>query len=304
VLGARACGILTSDSENITPNVVQSILQPVLEQGVDLQVSCYARHKFEGLVNIGIAYPLTRALYGKRIQCPMSPDLAFSKTFLDKLALDGGRSRPFGTIWIPTFAIVRDLQIGEVHLGARPAAPRDPADVSTVISDVVGGLYAGMEENAAFWQRIRGSQPVSTFGKPQLITQETGVVSVSNMMEAFHLGYRNLLDVWSLFLPPETLVELKRLTRAPAERFAVSDELWSRIVYDFGLGYRLRPISRDHVLRAMTPLYLAWVASYALEVRSAGAEAVAERVERLCREFEVQKPYLLSRWRWPDRVNR
>jgi hypothetical protein len=234
----------------------------------------------------------------------MSPDLAFSKIFVDNVLLNSGKVRAAGTIWIPTFAVMRGLQIGEVHLGARPAAPRDPADVSTVISDVVGALYAAMEENAAFWQRIRGSQPVATFGKLQVIGEETGAVDVSNLLEAFQLGYRNLLDVWSLFLPPETLVELKRLTRTPAEKFVVSDELWSRIVYDFGLGYRLRPISRDHVLRAMTPLYLGWVASYALQLRSASPEAAEERIELLCRAFEAQKAYLLSRWRWPDRFNR
>lgn len=303
-LGASACGILTSNAENITPQAVHSILEPVLEHGIDLQVSCYARHKFEGLINSGIAYPLTRALYGRRVQCPMSADLAFSKTFVERLPLDAGLVRASASMWFPTFAVVHGLQIGEVHIGARATAPRNPADVSAVISEVLGSLYAAMEENAVFWQRTRGSQPVQTFGKPQVISEGTGVVDVSNMIEAFQLGYRNLLDVWSLFLPPETLVELKRLTRVPTERFAVADELWSRIVYDFGLGYRLRSISRDHLLRAMTPLYLGWVASYALEVRTATGEAAQERVEQLCRAFEAQKPYLVSRWRWPDRSNR
>jgi hypothetical protein len=303
-LEARACGILTSDAESITSQVVHSIVEPVLAQSIDLVVACYARRKFEGLINSGIAYPLTRALYGKRIECPISPDLGFSRNFIDKSLIEAATVRTSGTLWIPTSAVVRGFQVGEVHLGPRPpAAPRDAADLSTVVSEVVGTLYGAMEQNAAFWQRTRGSQPVRTFGQPDVVAEDTGEVDVSKMIEAFHLGYRNLLDVWGLFLPPAALVELKRLTRVPAEHFRVGDDLWARIVYDFGLGYRLRTISRDHLLRAMTPLYLGWVAAYALEVGNAQAGAVQARIERLCMAYESQKPYLLSRWRWPDRFN-
>jgi glucosylglycerate synthase len=30
---------------------------------------------------------------------------------------------------------------------------------------------------------------------------------------------------------------------------------------------------------------------------------VQKRLERLCVAYENGKPYLLSRWRWPDRFN-
>ena len=79
--------------------------------------------------------------------------------------------------------------------------------------------------------------------------------------------------------------------------------MWARIVYDFALAFRLRVMSRDHVLGAMTPLYRAWVASYATEVRTASRRAVEQRLERLGAAFEAQKPYFVSRWRWPDRFN-
>jgi len=79
------------------------------------------------------------------------------------------------------------------------------------------------------------------------------------------------------------------------------DELWARIIYDFALGYHLRAITQDHLVRAMTPLYLAWVASYALQPE--GAAAAEARLEHLAVAYEMAKPYFLSRWRWPDRFN-
>ena len=57
------------------------------------------------------------------------------------------------------------------------------------------------------------------------------------------------------------------------------------------------------MLRALTPIYLGWVASYALELENATPEAIEQRLERLCVAYETTKSYLISRWRWPDRFN-
>jgi len=121
------------------------------------------------------------------------------------------------------------------------------------------------------------------------------------MVEAFQLGQRNLQEVWSLVLPPVTLLDLKKMSRQPLESFRMEDALWARVVYDFALAYRLRTLSRGHLLGAMAPLYLGWVGSRVLEVE--GATSSVARQEQLERVFEQNKPYLLQRWRWPDRFN-
>ena len=80
------------------------------------------------------------------------------------------------------------------------------------------------------------------------------------------------------------------------------DELWVKIVYDFALAHRLRTLSRDHLLRSLTPLYLGWVASYAHDLNSVGISP-ERRLEQLSLAYESGKSYLVSRWRWPDRFN-
>src|SRR6266478_6087424 len=87
-------------------------------------------------------------------------------------------------------------------------------------------------------------------------------------------------------LPPATLFELRKLSRLASERVHMPDELWARIVYDFALAHRTRTINRDHLLRSLTPLYLAWVVSYAREVETAGAAMVEQRIERLAVAYE------------------
>lgn len=73
------------------------------------------------------------------------------------------------------------------------------------------------------------------------------------------------------------------------------------MVYDFAVGWRVKAVDRAQLLRSMTPLYLGWVASYVNEVAPLDAAGAAERIEALCEVFEAEKPYLISRWRWPDR---
>jgi hypothetical protein len=62
-------------------------------------------------------------------------------------------------------------------------------------------------------------------------------------------------------------------------------------------------MDRLQLLRSMTPLYLGWVASWVNELRPLDTAAAEERVERLCEAYEAEKPYLISRWRWPDRFS-
>jgi len=134
-------------------------------------------------------------------------------------------------------------------------------------------------------------------------SHDVGTLDTARLVESFQLGNRELQEIWGLVLPPSSLFELRKLSRTPVDKFRMPDELWVRIVYDFALAHRLRTISRDHLLKSMTPLYLGWVASYAHDLQDSNAFSVERRLERLSAVYEADKPYLVSRWRWPDRFN-
>jgi len=145
--------------------------------------------------------------------------------------------------------------------------------------------------------------PVQQFGTlPVAASPQAPTVDVERLIDACRLGYRELRDVWTWVLPPRTIVELRKVVETPPAQFRLDDELWARIVYDFALGYRLRVLPRDHLLRSLVPLYSGWQASFILQVREASTAATDERVEDLATAFEAQKPYLISRWRWPERL--
>ncbi len=304
-LGVSACAVIGYDLAALETNFLGPMLAPVLEKRCELAMPLYALGKFDGLLNSSILAPLTRALYGKRVRFPLAPDFCISGKMLPELEVALQRTTAQGQdlFWPATEAAMRDCGICQVHVDTRHVTAADGVDLSTVLAQTVGPLFAEMAANAPLWQRIRGSQAVETLGAAVAPPADGHPADTTPMLETFQLGFRNLQEVWSLVLPPVTLLELKRLARVSLDRFHMPDELWVRIVYDFALAHRLRTLSRTHLLGALTPLYLGWVASYALEVGSASPAEAEQRLEKLARAYEDGKPYILSRWRWPDRFN-
>jgi len=306
-LDARACGIVASSPRSLTPQWIRRLVQPIVELGFDLVAPRYPRHRMEGLLNRGILSPLFRALYGEHLQNPLGPDFGLSGRLLRQLLENDTVPRHAGAsvvVSIASLAARSGFAICESSLGGRNQLSIDGLNLSSLLAQVLGPVFLDMERQAAFWQRIRASRPVPRFGSESAAAaDEPGTVEIGQMIESFQLGSRNLGDVWGAVLPPSTLFELRKLSQLPAAQFRMPDDLWVRIVYDFALGHRLHNISRDHLLRSITPLYLGWIASYALELESAAPPDVEARLERLAVAFETGKPYLVSRWRWPDRFN-
>jgi glucosylglycerate synthase len=301
-LGASACVILNPDLAGFTPTAVDALVRPILEIQCDLAMPLYRAGPFDGLLNQAILAPVTRSLYGKRVRYPLAQDFAVSAGFLP--GLRQGISTPTagqGLLWPATEAVLRDKKVCQVSLPVHHEYSAAGMDVPTLLQQIVGPLFADMDRHASLWQRVRGSHSVTESGGEPGEAPAAHSPDPRPMVEAFQLGQRNLQELWSLVLPPVTLLELKKLSRQPLESFRMPDALWSRVVYDFGLAYRLRTLSRGHLLGAMAPLYLGWVGSRVLEVES--GVSWSPRQEQLERAFELNKPYLVQRWRWPDRFN-
>jgi glucosylglycerate synthase len=303
-LQARGCCIIASKLEAATPPWAWRIAQPLFDSQADLVLPHYARRKFEGLLNASILAPMMRALYGKRVYNPMGPDFGVSQRLFQKMLAARATGDQLNSLasLTPT-ALSQNLQIVEVNFGTRVYAPTNWSNMSSVLADVLSPAFVDMERNAAFWQRTRFSVPLPVVGELFDFDQDSPDLDTRAMVESFQLGNRELQEIWGLVLPPSSLFELRKLSRLPVEQFRLPDELWVRIVYDFALAHRLRTISRDHLLRSMTPLYLGWVASYAHDLTLAGAMSPARRLETLSLAYEAGKSYLVSRWRWPDRFN-
>jgi hypothetical protein len=208
-------------------------------------------------------------------------------------------------LWPVTIAATQfpQVPVGQVHIGVQHKVATEGLELSAVLGQLTGSIFQEMDACASHWQRIRGSQATPTWGNGSENQPDGQAIDAQPLLDSFLLGSKSLDEVWRLLLPPNTLLELKRLTRATPDQFRIPDDVWASIVYDFALAYRLRTISRVHLLGALTPLYLGWVASWVREVSNLNSAAAEQRFEQFARAWEEKKPYLLSRWRWPDRFN-
>jgi hypothetical protein len=307
-IGAKACVIVDVDVENFSEGWLDGMLRPVLVNGVDFVAPRYAVRRLAGTMNSGLAYPLTRALYGKRVRYPLGGDLACSMAFMDRVvddpAWDSDTARSSVDLWLTTRAAAGGMRIGEAWLGAKRQVWRDAGgDMAQPLAKVLAALFGGAERWQSTWQKVRGSTRVDVVQGTEAVDVAEVPVDIRQGMEGFRLAQRHLDELWRLVLPPRTLLDLKKLAVAPDESFRLADDVWARIVYDFMLAYHHRSLGREHVLTAFAPLFGAWVSSFVAEVMEATPAQVEERLEQLCLRFEGEKPYLISRWRWPDRFN-
>jgi hypothetical protein len=307
-LQAKVCVILAPNLRNVSPDSVSALCRPVLDDNFDFVAPYYTRHKFDGLVTSGIVYPLFRALYGQRIRQPMGGDFAMSGRlaahYLAPNVWNLDKSRVGVDLWMVTEAIQRGFKIGQARVGAMSRVFRESSpDLSVALAQVLTEIFDLTLRDVSIWQRPRGSEAVALLGVAQDLPLAEVALDPQRLIESFRLGYKNLQPVWSLILPPATMLVLKKMSTGQNGKFVFPDQAWVRTVFDFALGYRLRTMNRDHLLRAFAPLYLAWAASFAAEMQDARTFEAEHRVEALCLAFEAEKPYLISRWRWPDRFN-
>ncbi len=299
-LEASACAVVDADLRSITPEWIELLVKPALED-FDYVVPLYRRHKYDGTITNSIVYPLTRALYGKQVRQPIGGDFGFSrrmaKFYLSKDVWDSDVARYGIDIWMTTTAIANGFRICQAFLGAKIHDPKDPGtDLSSMLYQVVGATFGLMETYQDTWKSITGSEKIFTFGFPYDVGLEQVLVNVRGMIDRFRLGARELADLWRMFLGEEIVSFLGGLTAAREEDFRLPDDVWSEIVYRFAIAAHREIINKEHLLKSLTPLYMGRTASFVMETAESGLPEVEEKIGDLCRTFERKKAFLLEAW--------
>jgi glycosyltransferase involved in cell wall biosynthesis len=301
LLNVKACAVVDSDLRSITPEWLELLLKPVLEGDYDYVAPLYQRHKYDGTITNNIVYPLTRALYGKRVRQPIGGDFGFSsklaRFYLQRDVWETDVARYGIDVWMTTTAIANGFSVCQSYLGAKIHDPKDPgSDLSAMLFQVVGAAFDLMKTYARQWKGIKQSEPVRTFGFHYAAGPETVRVDVSRLLSMFRLGVEELTDVWNTFLPSSIIETLREVSRTTEDTFHLPDDVWVEIVYRFAVGVHKQVLHREHLLKSLTPLYLGRVASFVLQTRDAGEEEAEAVIEGLCDEFERKKPLLVKDW--------
>jgi hypothetical protein len=300
LLRAKACAIISPESANFEAGWIERLLRPIYSDNFDLVTPLYRRHKFEGLLMRNLLYPMTRAVYGKRVREPYASEFGFSARlggeFLRQEIWSHEAGRTGAEMLLTTSAIAGGYRLHQTFLGTKTRAEQSSRDLVPAMRQTVGALFWSLENTFPAWSARTESQAVSTQGCEQEITLEPVNVNAKRLYDMFRSGIAELAPVLSSILSGVTLSELQRAAELSEDDFRYPAELWVKTVYEFAASYHKSVISRDHVIQALAPLYRGRMFTFLVENRDASAEEMENSVELLCQEFERLKPYLLELW--------
>lgn len=301
-LAVSACAYVHADLIGIAPDWLPRLFAPLLAGHAERVFPAFSRSVTEGTLTTNLLAPLARALYGRRIQQPLGGLGALDGALLAGLLDDPAWETTLGPhgieLWLAVEPMAAGRKLVEVHLGQKRVAvgPSQP-DLPTILSRAVGPFFALLGRYQGVWTDVRGSVPVPCLGDPPGLAGSGAGVEVERMVRAFRAGVKDLLPVWEQIMPEETLGQLYPLGLPAPDEFEFPAPLWARVVCDFALAFHERRLPQEHLLRAMTPLYLGRVAGFLREAQEAPGGDARRLLEAIGEAFEREVVTLQERWR-------
>ena len=302
-LEAKAIITVDADLKSITPKWIRNLGEPLF-QDFDYVTPLYVRHKYDGTITNSVVYPLTRALYGRRIRQPIGGDFGFSarmaKVYRESNFWNEGVAKFGIDIWMTTLAINEGVPICQSFMG-RPKIHRakDPAKtLGPMFYQVVGTVFNLMEKFEHNWKTVKWSKPTAIFGFGLGETEMPPPVEVdqASLFQKFLDGFKQYKSIWEKVIYPPNLNKLEEIKTISLERFEFPVELWIKIICDFAVGHKNKVVDQQLICEALIPLYFGKTLSYVKKTERMSIQEAEEFIDYECEMFEKAKPYLLQRW--------
>ncbi len=300
---AKAVIVMDADLKTVKPEWVKHLAEPLFG-GYSYVTPLYVRDKYDDPVTNEIAYPLTRALYGRRIRQPTGGEFGFSGDlagfFLSSDIWDQ-RIASFGIdIWMTTLALHQNFRFCQTFMGGpRVHRPDDPAaPLGRLFKEIVGTIFSLMSHFEMDWTRVKYSKPTAIygFGSGEMELPPKVEVDSERLIQRYHEGFSRYRDAWGKFLSRDVYMKLVEMAGMRKSLFSFPAELWARLLFDASVYYRDVPEERPLVLESLMPLYYGRIFSFVRKTIRMSIRQAEETIEEDCMAFEMTKPYLIRRW--------
>jgi glycosyltransferase involved in cell wall biosynthesis len=302
-LGAQATVVVDADLKSITPRWIKNLGEPLFEE-FGFVAPLYVRHKYDGTITNNIAYPMTRAIYGRRVRQPIGGDFGFSGE-LGEVYLKHSDWAPsvseFGIdIWMTTLAMCQGIPICQSYMG-RPKVhkPKDPGEsLGPMFSQVVGTIFDIMRLKVDFWKEVKWSKPTAIFGfgLGEMEMPPAVDVNIERLYDKFQTGFEEYSTFWKEILSSDMGNKLAEIKRMDLSRFEFPSHLWALILAEFAVAYKDGVFDRAKITESLIPLYFGRTCSFVVQLEPMNIQQAEEVIEEQCIVFERTKPYLLKKW--------
>ncbi len=302
-LSAKAVIVVDADLKSITPLWIRDLANPLFDN-YDFVAPLYVRHKYDGTLTTNLAYPLTRALYGRRIRQPINGDYGFSGDlagiYMESEVWTDAAAHFGVDIWMTTLAMRRRVSVIQSFMGKpKIHTLKSPIESTvTVFRDVVETIFQLMARFDSFWKDVKWSRPTAVYGMslgdPELPPSMEFDVKVlaDSFLTALHVNK----DIYNAILGQQNINKLEEVAELPAAGFEFPTGLWAKVVYDFAIAYKRNVLPMDQLMDVLLPLFYGKTWSFVLETQSMNTQQVEEFIEDQCLQFEKSKPYLVEHW--------
>ncbi len=291
--------VVDSDLKSIVPEWIELLADPILKGEYEFVAPYYTRHKYDGTITKLLAYPLTRAIFGRRIRQPIGGEFGICRELFDfyiKQDVWETDVAKYGIdIWLTITAIEQGVKVCQSRLGTKVHTGREPTTLGPMFRQVAGTLFTLMAQHEDKLYRIKESDEVDFYGRASKVEPDPVKVSVQDLIENFCLGFGHFSPLWREVLSEESFNEVEKVFLKSRDEFNFPSDLWAKVVYDFALNYKKWKKDKQKLVSMMTPLYYGRTASYILEARDISTKKADQLIENQAQIFEEVKPYLVKR---------
>jgi hypothetical protein len=294
---ARAVAVVDPDITSITPEWIERLVRPVLDQGFDYVAPVYARAMFEGPLVSHIVRPVFDAAYGVDLREPVGGEFGCSGRFAAHCVkqpvweLDLTR---FGVdIWLAGEAVSKHFRAAQTMLGPRtPMRAASRLGLEELITHVIGALFTCLDMHAPYWTAAPAHRVLPLFGVPVTAVAPSPDAPDTNGLDQ---RLRDVRPVLLQCLSPESVAALE--SSMTDGRPVIGDALWARLLGEMAATHAHGRVAREQLLGAIVPIYLARVASFREAHQASDAATVDAALESMRASCAAQRDYCIAQWK-------
>lgn len=279
-LGATRSG---NGSNNTVPNVIDRMLLPIEQEGIDLVIPKLNGRFFGHPATTHLVRPLLASLFGRNVEgLPRGAFGASAKLLRTYMADLGMTDRntwdevigEHGVdSWLVTTALVNKAAICETSITVKGNGVCPDEDKT--VRQQVKAILEQTGANKDWWQQ-QGAMVYSpaTFGQQESRLTMEATPDPGALIERYRNAYNEYRGLYGEILSRDAMSELRKLAGCDPDEFGFPSWLWADIAYDFLLTYCLGQLSKTNLLDAFIPICFAREAGFVQ-----GIEALRKRLE-------------------------
>jgi len=302
-LGAKGIIVVDAGLKHVTPEWIRRLGEPLFN-GFSYVAPLYVGRRHDGTITNEIAYPLFRALFGRRIRQPMGNEFGFSgdlaRIYAESPIWDMAVTDHGNLMWMAAVALTHGARVCQSFMGGAGIKEGEDPSGSLVprFERDLEAIFFLMNRFEPHWLGVRYSRPTAVvgFGESAVEALCNSSVDTQSLFVGFQDGFSRFEPLWEEVFAKDVFLKLREIKGMEQNVFDFPTELWARILYEMSVACRDRGKDSDRLIRSLIPLFSGKTFCFLKKTSSMAPHQIEGVIEEDCMIFEMTKPYLVKRW--------